>query len=471
MSQMINSLSSLLSSNFRTNKKISTMKLNRILTLAATLLVMMGCSETPNDEGGANSGGRLTAPTGVALVEGSLTTNSATVQWDEVANAAGYKYNVVGKGVSVASGEVTQTEVALSGLEKSTEYSVQVMAVAKAPYQNSLWSNVLKFTTLMRNPSDAVGYNVAVSKDGSADYTTVQAAIDNAPGNRTEPYVIYVTEGIYDEKISIGQGKDNVVLVGDGADKTILTHDGYQGGGEDVYCTLYIRGKHITVMDMTIRNTHQNNTGSGDQAQAVMVHYGDYISFFDCNIMGYQDTFWGRSSESRVYVKDCLVEGNVDFIYGGSVMLFEDCRINVNRDKAAITAPSTPVSAPYGIVFKDCNVTNDAKGFNGVTISKIYLGRAWHYGAKSVWLGCTMPATLDPTGWMENMSEDVNDADKIFAEWGCNYASADSADLAKRTNGGRALSDEEAALYTHENIFAGVEDLAKMTTKPYISLE
>lgn len=447
------------------------MKLNRLFALIMAMAVVTGCGEAPTEEsGGTEAGGRLPSPVGVAVVEGSLTTSGATITWTEVADAVGYTYRVVRSAMEVASGEVEQTEVVLSELEKNTEYKFQVRALAENPSDNSLWSNVLTFTTPLRNPSEAVSYDAVVAQDGSGDYTTVQAAIDGVPDNNAKTYTIYVKEGIYEGKIAIGKGKDNIVLVGDGADKTILSHDGYQSGGEEIYSTLYIRGKHITVMDMTIRNTHQNATGSGDQAQAIHIHYGDYISFFDCNILGYQDTFWGRSSESRVYVKDCFVEGNVDFIYGASVMLFDSCQINVNRDSAAITAPSTPVGAPYGIVFMDCDVTNDEKGFNGTAISKIFLGRAWHNAAKSVWLRCQMPATLSPDGWMENMESDVVEQDKIFAEWRCTYTGNKASDLSARKNGGRALTDEEAANYTLENIFQGVEDLAKLTTKPYVNL-
>lgn len=445
------------------------MKLKGFFALIVAAAMMVGCGDAPADESG-EAGGKLSAPSGLAVVDGSLTTDSATLMWGEVDNAKSYKYKVTSGGSLVTSGEVSEAQVALSGLEKKTEYAVQVMALAEAPYENSMWSKVMNFTTLLRNPSDAVAVDAIVAKDGSGDYLSVQAAIDGVPDNNAKTYIIYIKEGVYEEELSIAKNKDHIVLVGDGADKTILSHDGYQGNGEDIYCTLYIGGKYITLMDLTVRNTHQNNTGNGDQAQAVQVHYGDYVAFFDCNILGYQDTFWGRSSESRVYVKDCLVEGNVDFIYGGSVMLFDGCHINVNRNKAAITAPSTPVTNPYGIVFMDCDVTSDAKGFDGAAISTIYLGRAWQNAAKCVWLRCKMPATLSPEGWMANMNDNVVEAEKIFAEWGCTYTGGATSDLSARKNGGRALTDEEAASYTLENIFAGVEELEKFTTKPFVKL-
>lgn len=442
------------------------MKIKVIITLLLSVFALVGCTESPS--GGGVEGGKLSAPAGLKVEEGTLSTTSVTLIWQAVDNASGYEYNLTSDGGAVERKSTSATSVTLTGLERGKEYNVQVKAVGEPPFETSRWSSVCTFTTLLRDPSEALRPNVVVAQDGSGDYTFVKQALATIPANNTEPYIIYIKEGTYNEKLSIEQGRDNVILIGDGAEKTILSHDGYQGSGEEVYSTLYIRGKHVTIMDLTIRNTHQNATGSGDQAQAIHVHYGDYISFFDCNILGYQDTFWGRSSESRVYVKDCFVEGNVDFIYGGSVMLFDSCQINVNRDKAAITAPSTPSGNPYGIVFTGCKVTNDTKGFDGKGIATIYLGRAWHYASKSVWLRCQMPATLSPEGWMKNMESDVVEQEKVFAEWGCTYSSSESGDLSKRANGGRALTDQEAAEYTLENIFAGVENLEKMTTKPYV---
>jgi pectinesterase len=225
--------------------------------------------------------------------------------------------------------------------------------------------------------------------------------------------------------------------------------------------TIRIESQMVQIHDLTIENTHQNTNQSGDQAMAVEVKYGS-ASFFDCNITGYQDTFLGRDDSARVYAKGCLVEGNVDFIYGASVMLFDHCQINVNREGAAITAPSTAVAAPYGITFLDCEVTSDEVGFNGAKVNNIYLGRAWHYGAKSVWVRCKMPKTLHADGWMANMSDDVVEEKKIFAEWGCTYAGADAS---ARKHGGRVLTDQEAATYTAENIFADMENLEAFVTK------
>lgn len=426
-----------------------------VLTLTAALLAA-GCN-TPEQEEPENNlpaDGRVEAPSPYIL-SGSLTKDSVVIEWNEVAGATGYNYKLLKGATQVANENISDTSLTLSGLEINTAYRVQIRALAQEASQHSVWSQVIEFTTLRRNPEDLPSPDAIVAQDGSGDYTKVQDALTNIPttASAEHPYIIYIKEGYYDEILSIGAGQDNVIVVGDGADKTILSHDGYQGNGQSVYSTLYIRGKNITVMDLTIENRHQNNTGSGDQAQAVHIHYGDRVAFYDCRITGYQDTVWGRSYETRVYAKNCYIEGNVDYIYGGSVMLFENCQLHVNRDAAAITAPSTPATAPFGITFIDCEITHDKVGFNNKEIKTIFLGRAWHNASKSVWIRCQMPAALDARGWMEDMDDDVDNANKVFAEWGCNYADSGDADLSKRLYGGRALTDDEAATYTKENIF------------------
>lgn len=451
------------------------MKFTKIFTLLLSALMLWSCGDEKDPSVEPQTGGRLPAPAGLALVEGTLTTDSASVIWNEVEGATGYKYKVLCSGTLVTSQETTDTQVAITGLEKQTEYAVQVQALGATSENNSLWSSLLTFTTRLRGASES-GPSVVVAKDDSGDFKSVQEAINSIPSSNPTPYIIYIKEGTYKEKLLIKKGLDNVILVGDGKDKTILSWDDCQGtyNGADSSLpeaqrrsyTLRVESKAVQIHDLTIENTHQNTTGSGDQAMAVEVKYGQ-VAFFDCNITGYQDTFLGRDDSARVYMKDCFVEGNVDFIYGASVMLFESCHINVNRNKAAITAPSTSASAPYGIVFLDCDVTADEVGFDGAKITEIYLGRAWHYASKCVWIRCNMPATVHADGWMANMSDDVVEEKKIFAEWGCTYAGTDAS---ARKNGGRVLTDEEAASYTLENILSDVENLEQFTTKYKVEL-
>lgn len=64
--------------------------------------------------------------------------------------------------------------------------------------------------------------NVTVATDGGGNFGTISEAISQIPVNRNDPYVVLIKAGTYNEAISIGQNKSNLVLIGEGMDKTII---------------------------------------------------------------------------------------------------------------------------------------------------------------------------------------------------------------------------------------------------------
>lgn len=64
---------------------------------------------------------------------------------------------------------------------------------------------------------------MTVCKGGSCRFDSVQAAVDSAPVNRTERFVIYIREGVYNETVRVPFEKPNLAFVGDGMGKTVLT--------------------------------------------------------------------------------------------------------------------------------------------------------------------------------------------------------------------------------------------------------
>lgn len=67
---------------------------------------------------------------------------------------------------------------------------------------------------------------VIVSKDGTWDFDNVGAAVAAAPKNllSTDGYfMIYVTEGVYEENVDIPSNKKYLFLLGDGMGHTIIT--------------------------------------------------------------------------------------------------------------------------------------------------------------------------------------------------------------------------------------------------------
>ena len=224
-----------------------------------------------------------------------------------------------------------------------------------------LWLGVLLLLAL---PGRA-NVTKTVSPDGTGDYTTVQAAFDDVPENfRGGQWIIRIKPGRYYEKTTLAKGKNHVVLVGECAETTILTFDDYAGrpGAQTMSSqSVAIDADDFTAYHITFENTHLNireKPGENRHSQGVALRLrGDRCAFYNCRLVGNQDTFFGAGN-GRVYLKDCYVEGNVDFIFGSSVMVFDRCTIYVNQHESYIVAPSTRQGMHFGFVFLHCTIVN-----------------------------------------------------------------------------------------------------------------
>ena len=302
---------------------------------------------------------------------------------------------------------------------------------------------------------DTVKYLAA---DGSGDYTTLQEAFDAVPENYQDgKWIIKVKPGKYYGQAILAKGKDHVVLHGEDAATTVIWHDDFAGSDtKGPKQAVIINADDFTAVGITFLNPHQNireipGENKHSQATALMVS-GDRLAFYHCRMVGNQDTFWGRG-EGRVYVKDCYVEGNVDYIYGASVMVFDRCEIFSNQHDSYITAASTMEHSKFGITFLDCRLTAKEPGqpdHDGVPFENFYLGRPWHNRPHVAFIRCEEPGSVYPAGWTF-MNDD---AIPTFYEYRCTGPGAAPERLAAREMGGRQLTDDEAAAYTVENIFA-----------------
>ena len=63
-----------------------------------------------------------------------------------------------------------------------------------------------------------------IARDGSGDFTSIQAAIDAIPMNHRQPTILLVRMDEYHEKVVVN--KDNVRIIGEARDRTVITHSG-----------------------------------------------------------------------------------------------------------------------------------------------------------------------------------------------------------------------------------------------------
>jgi pectinesterase len=251
--------------------------------------------------------------------------------------------------------------------------------------------------------------------------------------------VIFIKSGTYNEKIVVPYKKTNLTIVGENVDKTIITHNDASKetiamNGFTSY-TFRPDADDFTAMNLTIRNTATN-------AQAVALHTnGDRQVFLHYRIRGFQDTYLSNL-RTRVYFKDCFVEGAVDYIYGWGITLFDSCQIHVIRDKGYMTAAATSKNYRFGFVFRTCKLTNSS------AVSTYYLGRPWFPYAKTVFFTCNESAALNAAGWAAWAGREDS---CYYREYKCTGGGSNTS---RRVAFGKQLTDQEAKIYELDTIFS-----------------
>ena len=249
----------------------------------------------------------------------------------------------------------------------------------------------------MESADAIVDASVTPPEAGPPIYRSIGAALVAAASSDT-PYLIFVRSGHYREKLVITRA--NVTLRGAGRDKTVISYDAYSGaripGTEETWgtsgsATLIVQAANFRAEHLTIENNFDflgNDALATDapqkvrhsQAVALMTDTGsDRALFRDVRLSGYQDTLYVNAGRSAFV--GSVVEGNVDFIFGAGTALFLDSDI-VSRKRARtegkfsgyVTAPSTDIAQPFGLVFVRCRLLKEP----GVPAGSVALGRPWH---------------------------------------------------------------------------------------------
>ncbi|WP_438006588.1 pectinesterase family protein [Sorangium sp. So ce321] len=290
------------------------------------------------------------------------------------------------------------------------------------------------------------GALIEVNRDGSGDFTSVQAAINSVARSNTTPTILRIAPGTYAEKLVVD--RPHVTLCGQAgqAERTVLTYGDNANTPNGAGGTLGTSGSfsvNISASDVSAENiTFANSTGPGVQAVALLVS-GSRVQLRHCRALGYQDTVYVKSGTQ--YFRDCHIEGSVDFIFGGATAVFEDCTVHNVAQGTAITAPSTDAATPFGIVF----LGGQATAVGSIRAGAVALGRNWRpYGA-TTYLGTELGAHIAPVGWVR-MSENTL-ATARFAEY---MTTGPGARPSERAPESSQLSAAEAARYTVENMLA-----------------
>lgn len=358
-----------------------------------------------------------------------------------------------------------------SGLDYATQYTFQMPeGVLLSRGGQPVAATTISFTTMERRQPEAHLYDAVVAKDGTGDYTTVQAAVDAAPSSRMRPWLIFIKNGHYKEHVNIPQHKPYLHFVGQDRDQTVILNDALSGGdtsvGTDAGATVTVKSSNVFFENLTLENEYGHTKRNGPQALALNTQ-GDRIALNHVRLLSYQDTWITTSTSNyRHYIRHSIIEGAVDFIYNSGNVFMDGDTLEINRPSGGfIVAPSHGDDVKWGYVF----VNNVIRPVSDMTVSDVWLGRPWHNSPKTVFINTQLFVGVPAAGWYATMGG----LPVLWADYNTTDAQGNPVDLSQRrdtyyytdSNGQRVygtaknhLTDEEAAQYTVKNVMSGTDN-------------
>jgi pectinesterase len=251
---------------------------------------------------------------------------------------------------------------------------------------------------------------LTVAQNGSGNFKTIQAALNSLPDSAATDRVIFIKNGIYNEKIFITQS--HIVLKGESEKGTVITQDiardiwRCQGNADDWgVATLNLRGSDITLQNLSVINGfgfhHTTDStinclvGNAPVVSKVVKNTGHQMalrSFQTTRLKVIGCTFralggdtvspWNTSS-GLFYFKDCTMEGGVDFYCPRGWAYAEGCTFICHSKEAAVWHDGSG-NADQKTVLVNCTFKGD-EGFK--------LGR-YHKDSQFYFINCGFATSM-----------------------------------------------------------------------------
>ncbi|CAH9073851.1 unnamed protein product [Cuscuta epithymum] len=248
---------------------------------------------------------------------------------------------------------------------------------------------------------DEVKPNLIVAKDGSGNYTSINDALKNVPTKSDQTFVLYIKEGVYEEQVTIYRNITHLTMIGDGSNKTKITGWLNFIDGISTYhtATVAVLGDYFMARDIGFENS-----AGPEKHQAVALRVGaDKSIFYNCKMDGYQDTLYAHTY--RQFYRNCEISGTIDFIFGDSAAVLQNCTIVVrkpldNQQNIVTAQGRKDPHQPTGLVLQNCTIVADPAYFPVRFTLKSYLGRPWKEYSRTVIMESYIPDFIQPEGWL-----------------------------------------------------------------------
>ncbi|KAL5983685.1 hypothetical protein ACLOJK_017776 [Asimina triloba] len=311
--------------------------------------------------------------------------------------------------------------------------------------------------------------DVIVAKDGSGQFKTINEALSTIPKKGKTPYVIYIKAGVYAEQVTIDKSMTHVVMIGDGQTKTKITGSKNFIDGTPTFNTATvgmltaIAGYHRYIIPAVIGDSFmakdigfENSAGAAKHQAVALRVQSEKSIFYRCQMDGYQDTLYVHTH--RQFYRECTISGTIDFIFGNSAVVFQNCKMVVrkpmdNQQNIVTAQGRKDRREPTAIIIHNCSVVADPALAPVRQKIRSYLGRPWKMYSRTFYIQSEIGDLIQPDGWLP-WGGDFGLATCFYAEYDNRGAGADTS---KRVTwkGIKSLTPERAKKFTVSNFIAG----------------
>ncbi|CAL5196429.1 unnamed protein product [Lathyrus oleraceus] len=292
--------------------------------------------------------------------------------------------------------------------------------------------------------------DIVVARDGTGKYRTISAALKNVPDKSDKRTVIYVKKGTYYENVRVEKTKWNVMIIGDGMNVTTVSANFNFVDGTPTFssATFAVFGKNFIARDIGFKNT----AGPEKHQAVALMTSADQAVFYKCSIDAYQDSLYVHSN--RQFYRECNIYGTVDFIFGNSATVLQNCNIlpkqPMQGQQNTITAQGkTDPNMNTGLSIQNCNVLP----FGNLSSVKTYLGRPWKNYSTTVFMQSNFGSFISPNGWLPWVGDSAPDT-IFYAEFQNVGAGASTKDRVK-WKGLKNITSKQAKKFTVKSFLNG----------------
>jgi hypothetical protein len=201
----------------------------------------------------------------------------------------------------------------------------------------------------------------------------VQGAIDFVPTNNTQPVVINVRRGKYNEIVYVRSNKRFITVRGEDRNESVIQYANNENlnTGSSPRAAFGVDAPDFTLENVTVVNTTTrfNSENRTRQSEAFRGN-NDRILLNRVNLKSFQDTLLLQSQTNQGgFVNESYIEGDIDFLWGTGAVYFRNTEVKMVNSNAYYTQIRNG-QGKNGYVFVNSRFTA-APGVTGAYLTRI----------------------------------------------------------------------------------------------------